>query len=123
MRLSPRTGSAAHLAAFPVAVLAILAASCTSVDPTDQAMSVGISNDLAKAITLRQCMDDHCRRFGDVWHLDPGSMTKVGTSDRGVANPYQVVVGGRVKGCLPLVFRHRVRGAVVKASTATRCGR
>ena len=96
---------------------------CTfSPDPTEQFFPVSIVNDTKLPLRAQQCITESCSEFDDEGLVRPGKTFEARTSEFAVANPWRFVRrSGRVYGCLPLLFRHRVEGASVFVSHAQRC--
>ena len=93
-----------------------------AIDPTEQAFTVTIHNDLSEPVVLKQC-DTVCGpNFHEIDHLAPGASVPVNTSSENVPN-WWVVVGndGEQLGCLNLLYDHKVRDVVVNTSQMTAC--
>jgi hypothetical protein len=83
---------------------------------------VTIVNDTNLALRAEQCITESCGEVDDEGIVRPGERFGARTSEFGVANPWRFVRGsGRIYGCLPLLFGHRVEGARVFVSHARRC--
>ena len=93
----------------------------TSVDPTEQAFSVTLRNDTPDAVVVKQC-DATCNSFHETDRLQPGASVAVNTSSDGTPNWWAVAnSAGRIVGCQPLTYTHKVNGLVVNVSAHTAC--
>lgn len=92
-----------------LAMPSLVACEVRSLDPTEQALPVRLVNDSGRDLVALQCRDEHCHRFRDRRPLPAGGSIEVGTSDRGVANPYVVVdaITRSPVGCASLAYPSR----------------
>jgi len=105
---------------FVVALVAQVAFH-TSIDPTEQSFFVTLQNDTGSTVVVKQC-DARCNSFHEQDRLAPGGSVKVNTSSDGVANWWAVTDStGRTVGCVPLRYKHRIEGLIVRVSHHTSC--
>jgi len=93
-----------------------------AIDPTEQAFSVTIHNDLSEPVVLKQC-DTVCGpNFHEIDRLAPGASVPVNTSSENVPN-WWVVVGndGMPRGCLNLLYDHNAPHVVLNTPQMTAC--
>jgi hypothetical protein len=91
-----------------VSITLVSGCGASQIDPTEQSFSLWLHNDTGVPITVLQCVDDHCRHYGNVTVVMPGARTEAGTSARAVANPQLFKLSdGSVYGCLPLNFNSK----------------
>ena len=93
-----------------------------AIDPTEQAFTVTIHNDLSEPVVLKQC-DTVCGpNFHETDRLAPGASVPVNTSSENVPN-WWVVVGndGKPLGCLNLLYDHKAPDVVLNTSQMTAC--
>jgi hypothetical protein len=91
--------------------IAVGAAGCASVDPTDPShfTNVVVQNDTASSVWLVQC-DVSCGTLHDRTRIRAGASTSVGVSNEGIQAGYVVErPSGSKLGCLYMRFNH-VRG-------------
>jgi hypothetical protein len=82
---------------------------------------VDLRNDTAAPLVVRPCGTDCVPNVASL-QLPVGSTVAVGVSDRGSLTRYFLFdQSGQLAGCLPLRFRKKVAGFVVRASQAQRC--
>jgi hypothetical protein len=105
-----------------LATLIGVVAGCT-IDPTENNFYVRIVNDTGRPVLIEDCGGNHCEKRSNPRRLRPGATTgPFNFASVGVANPVAVVaIGGRVLGCLPLLFHRVVPGERVRVSTAQSC--
>jgi hypothetical protein len=105
---------------FVVALVAQVAFH-TSIDPTEQSFQVTLQNDTAGTVVVKQC-DAECDSFHEQDRLAPGGSVEVNTSSDDVANWWAVTdSAGRTVGCLPLRYKRKIEGLVVRISQHTSC--
>jgi hypothetical protein len=93
----------------------------TSIDPTEETVTVTLHNDTASILVLKQC-GSKCNTFHEVDRLSPGQNVRVNTSSDGASNWWVVSdVRGRRLGCLPLSYDKKASDLVVDVSSYSDC--
>ena len=94
------------------ALLAILLVSAFFLgDPGEHVVSVSVLNDLNAPVTLKQCIDDSCKRIANTYTLDPGKSLTAGGTNNDTKQPWTVINSeGRKIGCMDLNFPGEKQG-------------
>jgi hypothetical protein len=110
------------LVAGAFAALAMAVTGCESIDPTEQAFSISLLNDLGRPVALKLCADDGCHSFNYTDTVKPNESYPENISDRELLTRWLVAdQQGRVLGCLPLRFNGKFDGVVVRLSQKVPC--
>jgi hypothetical protein len=99
------------------AVLSSRGPYCASVDPTACTISVRISNDTSKTLTIKDCIgtgSSPCRSFDQIQELQPGkTYSTLGRTDKEPPQPWLVTdENGKILGCVNLQFTNNLASPV-----------
>lgn len=90
---------------------------CASVDPTTCTISVRISNDTSKTLTIKDCIgtgSSPCRSFDLTKELQPGkTYDTLGRTDKEPPQPWLVTdENGKILGCVNMQFTNNLASPV-----------